>query len=154
MLELGEHAQRLRVVVEAAIRLHHIVQRGLARMAEGRVADIVGERQRFGEILVQPEQAGGGARDLADFQRMGQARAVMIAFMGDENLRLLLQAAEGVGVDDAVAVALEIGARGARRLRMEPAARAVGVGCKGRPRRGGEPIGHDGAFRISSGLLI
>jgi hypothetical protein len=35
----------------------------------------------------------------------------MIAVLGDEDLGLVLQPAEGGGVDDAVAVALEVGAR-------------------------------------------
>jgi hypothetical protein len=43
----------------------------------------------------------------------------MIAVGGDEHLRLVAQPAEGDGVDDPVAVALELGARSAR-------ARAVG----------------------------
>jgi len=37
----------------------------------------------------------------------------MVAFVGDEDLSLPLQAAEGVGVDDAVAVTLEVRTRGA-----------------------------------------
>jgi hypothetical protein len=52
----------------------------------------------------------------------------MIAVGGDENLRLVAQAAEGDGVDDPVAVALEDVARSARaglRFRMEAAARLV-----------------------------
>jgi hypothetical protein len=54
---------------------------------------------------------------------MGQAGAEMVAFMGDEDLGLFLQAAEGGGVDDAVAVARERRAGAAFGLRMEPAAR-------------------------------
>ena len=54
LLELGEDAQGLGVVVEAAVRLHRRVQRLLAGMAERRVAEIVGERHRLAEILVEP----------------------------------------------------------------------------------------------------
>jgi len=63
-------------VVEAATLGHHRIECGLSSVAERRVADVVGKRQRFCEIFVQPEQAGGGAGNLADFQRMGQAGAV------------------------------------------------------------------------------
>ncbi len=42
----------------------------------------------------------------------------MVALVGDEHLGLLLQPAEGRGVDDAVAVAGEGGAGGAGRLGM------------------------------------
>ncbi len=41
---------------------------------------------------------------------MGDARAIQIAFVIDEHLRLVDQPAEGVRVDDAVAVALELAA--------------------------------------------
>jgi hypothetical protein len=47
---------------------------------------------------------------------MGEPCAVVIALVGNEHLCLLLQPAEGVGMDDAVAIALEIRPRGARRL--------------------------------------
>ena len=64
-LEPGDDAQRLGVVVEAAERRHAVVERVLAGMAEGRVAEVVRQRQRLGEILVEPERAGERAGDLA-----------------------------------------------------------------------------------------
>src|SRR5690606_36479612 len=106
-------AQRVGVVVEAAEILHRGVQRRLARVAERRMAEIVGQRQRLRQVLVQPQRTGEAARDLGYLQAVGQARAVMIALMRDEDLGLLLQPAEGGGMDDAVAVALERRARGA-----------------------------------------
>ena len=39
------------------IRLHRGVQRLLAGMAERRVAEIVRQRHRLGEILVEPQRA-------------------------------------------------------------------------------------------------
>ena len=62
--ELGDDAERLRIVVEAAIGKHEPVQLFLPRMAERRVAEIVGERQRLGEILVEAECPGERARHL------------------------------------------------------------------------------------------
>ena len=44
--------------VEAAERRHRRVQRLLAGMAERRVAEIVGQRHRLGQILVEAERAG------------------------------------------------------------------------------------------------
>jgi hypothetical protein len=44
-------------MVEAAEPGHALVERVLARMAEWGVAEVVGERQRFGEVLVEPESA-------------------------------------------------------------------------------------------------
>ena len=73
--------QRLGVVVEAAEGRHAVVERVLAGMAEGRVAEVVGERQRLGQILVEAERAGERAGDLADLDRVGQAGAVMVALV-------------------------------------------------------------------------
>ena len=71
------------------------------------MAQIMGQRQRLGEILIAAQRPRQGARDLRDFQRMRQPGAVLIAFMGDEDLGLFLQAPEGAGMDNAVAIALE-----------------------------------------------
>ena len=46
-----------RCAIEAAIGPHLGVQRLLAGMAERRVAEIVGERHGFGEILVEAQGA-------------------------------------------------------------------------------------------------
>ena len=91
-------------------------------MAERRVAEIVRQRQRLGQILVERQRAGDAARDLRHFEAVGEPRAVMIALVIDEDLGLVLQAAERGRMDDAVAVALEAGAGRALGLGMEPAA--------------------------------
>ena len=94
------------------------------------------QRQRLGQILVEPERAGQRARDLLHFQGMRQPGAVMIALVEHEDLGLVLQAAEGGRMDDAVAIAPEIVAAGARRLRHEPPPAQGRVGGKGRARGG------------------
>src|SRR5690606_634033 len=71
-------------------------------------------------------------RDLRHLDRMGQPLAIMVALMGDENLRLVLQATKGGGMDDAVAVALEGRARRAFGFRVKTAARAHRVAGIGR----------------------
>ena len=83
-------------------------------MAERRVADIVRQAQRLGQILVQPQRARDGAADLRDFDAVGQPDAEMVAVGGHEHLRLVAQPAEADRMDDAVAVALERIARPAR----------------------------------------
>ena len=105
------------VVIEAAIRRQARLQRILPRMAERRVADVVREAERLGQILVEAERAGDGAADLRDLQAMGQADAIMIAIGRDEHLRLVPEAAKGDRMDDAVTIALE------------SIARAAGGGC-------------------------
>ena len=57
LLEHVDDAQALRVVLEAAVRLHQAVQHALAGVAERRVAEVVRERDRLGEVLVQAERA-------------------------------------------------------------------------------------------------
>ncbi len=49
LLELFDDAQRVQIVVEtAAVRAHQFVQLAFAGMAEGRMADVVDESERFG----------------------------------------------------------------------------------------------------------
>ena len=121
-LQRGHDAQGLRIVIEAAECREAVVERALAGMAERRMAEIVGQRQRLGEILVQSERAGERARHLRHFERVGEPRAVMVAFVEHEHLGLVLEAAEGGRMDDAVAVAAEGAAAFAGRLGMQPAA--------------------------------
>ena len=114
--------KRLRVVIEAAERREALVERALAGVAERRMAEVVGQRQRLGEILVEAERAGERAGDLRHFERVGEPGAVMVALVEDEDLGLVLEAAEGGGMDDAVAVAAEGAAALAGGLGMEPPA--------------------------------
>src|SRR5690349_16429348 len=85
------------------------------------MAEIVCKRQRFGQVLIELEPPGKSTCDLGDFERMGQPGAIMVAFVEDENLRLVLEATECGGMDDAVAIAAERAAAFARRLGVKPA---------------------------------
>ena len=123
------------IVIEPAGRVQRGVERLLAGMAERRMAEIVRQRQRFGQILVEPQRAGDDPRDLRDFEAVGQPHPVVIAVGRDEHLGLVAQAAEGDRMDDAVAVALVIAARTAGQRALErkfAAARPGGIGGEGR----------------------
>ena len=109
-------------MIEAADTGHGLVQRVFPRMAEGGMAEIVGERNGFNQIFVEAENARQRARDLRDLQAVGQSRAVVIAFVINEDLRLVDEPPERCGVYDAVAVALVHIPRGARSLLIEAAA--------------------------------
>ena len=100
-------------MVEAAEVGEAGIERALAGMAERRMAEVVGERQRFREILVEAERAGQGAGDLGHFQRVGQPGAVMVALVEHEDLRLVLEPAERGRMDDPVGIAPERVAAGA-----------------------------------------
>ena len=106
-------------------------------MAEGRMAEIVGKRQPLGQVLVGAEVAGERAGDLRHFERMGEARTVVIAFVIDEDLGLVVEPAErrrsaGCGRD-----------RGHKASAWDKAARAEAA--RGSPRidgvRGEQPRG-------------
>ena len=125
--QAGDDPQRLRVVIEAAERLHGEVQPVLPGMAEGGVAEVVRQGERFREIFIEAEFAGDGAGDLGDFDAVGEARAEEIADVVDENLCFVLELAEGGAVDDAVAVALPGAARGGFGLRVQAAAGGCGL---------------------------
>ena len=119
-------------MIEAAAALEAAVERSLAGMAERGVTEIMGERQRLGEILVEAERAGERARDLRNFERVGQPGAEMVAFVKDEDLGLVRKPAKGGGMNDAVAIAAKCATRGARRFQAQPAAavaRIAGIRC-------------------------
>ena len=83
------------------------VERLLAGVAEGRVAEVVAKRDRLGQVLVQPQRAGHDPGDTGRLERVRQARAEVIASGCHEDLRLVLQTPERLRVHDAVAIALE-----------------------------------------------
>src|SRR5204863_8743370 len=56
--------------------------------------------------FIEAQRLRNRPRDLRHFQNMGQACPVMIALGREEHLRLVLQPAKGLAMDDAVAVAL------------------------------------------------
>ena len=79
----------------------------------------------------------------------------MVALMGDEDLRLVHQPAEGDGVDDAVAVALERRSGRALGFRVEPAAGLFGPCGEGRqPRRKGEPRPGDPTPTVARAVAV
>ena len=108
-LEPFDDAQRVLVVAKATelALAQQLVERLLAGVAERRVTDVVPDRDRLGEILVQTQCPGDAARDPCGLQRVREPGAEVVAFGVDEDLRLVAQPAKSLRVDDAVAVALE-----------------------------------------------
>src|SRR5262249_17068743 len=92
------------------------------------VPQIVAERNRLGELFVQVQNFRDGARDLRNLERVGQPRPVVIARRSEEHLRLVLQASECLGVDDAIAVPLKRRSYIIFRLYAQPAARCTASG--------------------------
>ena len=109
VFQLLHHPQALLVVVEGG-RCQSL-QGILSHVSEGGMPQVVAQGHRLGEVLVEVQGPGDGAGYLADLQGMGEPGAVMVALGSQEYLRLMLEAAKGLAVDDAVAVAHETGAQ-------------------------------------------
>lgn len=101
-------------MIEPAVTPKRRIECGLAGMSEGRMAKIVREAERLGQVFIEPERARDRAADLRDFQAVGQANAEMIAIGRDEYLRLVAQSPKRNRVNDAITIALESCARSAR----------------------------------------
>src|SRR5215213_2381527 len=89
--------------VPSRARVEHL----LADVPERRMTQVVAEPDRLGEILVQPKRPRHVASDPAGLERVGEPRSVVVSLRGDEHLRLVLETAERLGVDDPVTVTLE-----------------------------------------------
>ena len=135
VFELGQYPEPLGIAFEVeevvALGLAHRIQPATSGsllepvadgiftgMAEGRVADVVGQA---GRLHHHPQVAGfapvgqgaadrladphaQGAADATDFQGVGQARVDVIVAGNRVHLGLASQAAEGAGEDDAIVV--------------------------------------------------
>ena len=108
-LERLDDAQRVLVVTEAvgATLAQQLVERLLARVAEGRVAEIVAEPDRLDEILVQPERPADAACDAGRLERVREPCTEMVALRDRRRPASCAGAAERLRVHDPVAVALE-----------------------------------------------
>ncbi len=121
-LDPVDRPEALRVVIETAVRAHQLVQRVLAGMAERRMAEVVGKRDRFGKLLVEAQRARDGTRDLGRLQRMGEAGAIVVALVIHEDLGFVFEPAECRRMDYPIAIALESGAQRMLGLGDAPAA--------------------------------
>ena len=120
-----------RVVVAA---LEEGRQGPLGGVAGGAVAAVVAGGGGRGEGHVEADGAGDADRHLADLDGVGEPGAEVVVVGGHEDLALAGQAPEGLGVLDAVEVALEAGAEPVRLLGHGPVAGAHGRGPpRGRP---------------------
>ena len=94
-------------------------------MPERRMPEVVAEPDRLDEVLVQPQRPCHPTRDPAGLERVRQTSAVVVAGGVDEDLCLVHQPPERLGVHDPVAVALERRPQQARFLLARTPARLV-----------------------------
>ena len=69
-------------------------ERVLPGVTERRVPEVVGERDRLGEVFVEAQDASDRAGELRRLERVGEARAVVVALVVDEDLRLVFEPAK------------------------------------------------------------
>ena len=108
---------------EAAVFAHAFRQHFFARMPERGMPEIVGEGDSFRQVFIQAQCSCDGTTDRCDFDGVGQSGAQMVARPVEENLCLVFQPAKSARMNDARAIALELGAIGVTRLGKLPAAR-------------------------------
>ena len=104
----------------------YLRQRALSGVTEWGMPQIVPQRYRLGQIFVQRERPRDGARKAADLQRVGQARAVVVALRLEKDLRFVLEPPERLGVDNPVRVPLKAGADAALVFGRKASARIFG----------------------------
>src|SRR5208282_5205856 len=98
-------AQALRVVIEAAVRCHQLVEHFLAGVAERGMAEVVRQSYRLRKFLVETQCPRYRARNLRGFKGMSQPSAVVIALVIDKDLGFVFEASKRSRMDNAVAVA-------------------------------------------------
>src|ERR1019366_10068164 len=98
LFEIFDDAESVEVVVEEeSVLAHSSVESFFSGVAEGRVADVVDEREGFGEIDVEVEGSGDGAGDLRDFEGVGEAVAEVVGVTAGGELRLWFKKAGRAG---------------------------------------------------------
>ena len=110
----------------------YTVERPFTAMAEGRVAQIMTQRNGLDQILVEAE----GFRDrpgiLGHFQRVGQTGPVMVACRRQKNLSLILEPSKRFAVQDSVPVPLKGRSYIARLFFLQASSGFFGQTCPGR----------------------
>ncbi len=104
-------AQGMSVVAKTAEWLHRLFQCIFARMAERWVAKIMRKAKRLSQVFIEAQGARDDPANLRDFQTVSHARAIMIAFRRDEDLRLGAQTTKTHRMNDSITVALKLGSR-------------------------------------------
>ena len=122
------HPQRVAVVAKAPPRplAQRLVQHLLADVPERGMPQVMPKPDRLGEVLVQPQRPRRRPRDAAGLEGVREARPVVVPLRRDENLRLVLEPAKRLGVDDPVAVTLEWRPQHAVGLGLTPQSRVGG----------------------------
>ena len=66
----GHDPQRLRIVIETTVGLHQFIKRFFPGVTKGRVTQIMGQRDSFGQFHVQTKRTSNRTGNLCDLDRM------------------------------------------------------------------------------------
>src|SRR4029453_4554503 len=77
--EFIDHMKALAVVLEAAMTAHQLIEGGFSRVAEWRMSEVMGQRDRFSEVFVQSQGARDVTRDGGDFDGVSKPGSKVIA---------------------------------------------------------------------------
>jgi hypothetical protein len=105
-----------------AVPAHVAIQLPFGDVGKRGMSQVVRQGEHLHVFLVQVQGFGDGSGHLRDFDGVGQAVPEMVAEPNRKDLCFALQAPEGSGMDDAVAVAREVAAVGMSGLREFPSA--------------------------------
>ncbi len=97
------------------------VKRVFSGMAERRMPQIVRQRDRFRQVLVQVQGLGDRPGNLRNFQGMGEPGPVVVASRRQKHLGFMLEAPERLRMDNPIAIVLKGGPERAFRLRSRSA---------------------------------
>ena len=122
-----DHPQTLPVVLETAVIAHAFGQDFFAGMPEGRVAEIVGQGDRFRQIFIEGKGPGDGPANGGNFNRMGQPRSQVIAGAVQKNLGFVFEPPKCARMNDPGAVALKFSPIGVALLRIFSSSRFTGL---------------------------
>jgi len=92
-------------------------------MAEGSMPEVMSQADCFSQVFIKVECPGDSASYLGYLQGVGESGYVVVTHGSYEYLRLMLEAAECFGVDDAVTVTLKSGANSAGLFVFQSASR-------------------------------
>ena len=107
-LQAGEDAEGLRIALKTTTLPRGFIQRALAVVAIGRVADVMTQPSKLCEIRIRPQGLANATSDLRHLQRVGQARARGIPAAGAHHLRLIRQPAQSRAVQNACSIAVKV----------------------------------------------
>src|SRR5580704_4722101 len=128
LLEILHDAQRVQVMVEEkAMSAHGSIERFFPSMPKRRMAEIMHQSKSFGQVNVESQSRGDGARDLRDFNRVRKTVAEVVGIPAGENLSLIFKTPKGASVNHTVAITLKVVSVGMERLRKAASAGVLHV---------------------------